>query len=988
MRLLGAISAWMVLGIAFAAGAQTTTGTISGRALDVQGLVVPGVNVTVTGSQGSKSAVSDAQGRFSIPFLTPGTYTVHAELQGFKPFDRTNVVVPVSQTVTVPIEMQVGGLTETVEVTGQQAPIDVTSTTIGSTLSTADLARLPIGRRMSDTLYVAPGVSSSGTLGSANPSIHGSSGLENQYIIDGVNLTSGGYGALGSYSITFGSLGNGTPYDFMQEVQVKTGGYEAEYGQATGGVINVVTKSGSNEYAGSIFGYTRPKGLEANWRQIESANGTVNTQSNTLNDGGATFGGPVVRNRVFFFGAIDPQQTKDTYLAPNGFPLQSIGEAERVRNVLNYAAKGTWQVTPSQRIDASFFGDPANGPNGPQRSSALRNQTTASFSELTKYGGHNQTVRYEGVFWSRFMLEASLGRALNQIIETPFENSWFVRDRTVVPNVNSGGIGSYEAGNRSNNWQYSAKATNIFGGGGQHSVRYGFTFENLDYDQLNQRTGPTFTVYPNGPGQPGIQTATGAQIDILSDPTFGKIYRVTRANLNVARPTNQHYTAVFVEDEWKVGNSLTIRPGLRYEQETLSGTIVKDFTLKNNWAPRIGASWDPTRTGRAKVFGNYGRYFARMPNDLAARALSADQGISNADYFDANLTQPVAPGVLAAGSLQHYTLLGAGADVVDPDTKMSYYNEYILGANFDVMAGVNVGARYIHRDIGRVIEDVLQYPLVDFLVGVPETVNADYLLTNPSPSTPVLGPVPASFEDPIHNYNAIEFTLDKRLAHHWAMNASYRYSRLRGTYEGFYRDDNGQSDPGITSLYDFPTNDPSYTQIAGPQFGALGDIRYQGALGQGPLPLDRPHQAKLYGTYVFDMGLNFSVGADMTSGKPLTALAANPSYGNGGEIPMTVRGAGFQTSEGFKDRTPFTTLFNAQVGYTLKLGGTRNILLSADVFNLFNRDTFTDYNAFYETSFTALNPDFGVAGSSSIPNNTLQQVLAPRALRLGARFQF
>src|SRR5207244_8863275 len=104
----------------------------------------------------------------------------------------------------------------------------------------------PVGRRFSDTLYLAPGVSSSGNLGSANPSIGGSSGLENQYVVDGVNITNGGYGALGSYSIVFGSLGNGTPYDFMQEVQVKTGGYEAEFGQATGGVINVVTKSGSN----------------------------------------------------------------------------------------------------------------------------------------------------------------------------------------------------------------------------------------------------------------------------------------------------------------------------------------------------------------------------------------------------------------------------------------------------------------------------------------------------------------------------------------------------------------------------------------------------------------------------------------------------------------------------------------------------------------------------------------------------------------------
>jgi hypothetical protein len=305
-----------------------------------------------------------------------------------------------------------------------------------------------------------------------------------------------------------------------------------------------------------------------------------------------------------------------------------------------------------------------------------------------------------------------------------------------------------------------------------------------------------------------------------------------------------------------------------------------------------------------------------------------------------------------------------------------------------VVAGVTLGVRYIHRDIGRVVEDVQPYPLVDFSLNVPGTESVNYVLTNPSPSTQVLGPIPAAFEQPIHNYNAIELTADKRLSHHWAMNASYRYSRLRGTYEGFYRDDNGQSDPGITSLYDFPTNDPSYTQIGVPQFGYLGDMRFLGSAGAGPLPLDRPHQVKVYGTYVFDMGLNVSVGADMSSGKPLTALAAHPLYGNGGEIPMSVRGAGFMTSDGFQTRTPFTTLFNSQVAYTLKLGGHRDVMLSADMFNIFNRSTILDYNNFYETQFTALNPDFGVAGSSSVPNNTLQQVLAPRALRLGARFEF
>jgi carboxypeptidase family protein/TonB-dependent receptor-like protein len=964
--------------------AQETTGTISGRILDPQGLAVPGVTVTATGAQGAKNTVTDSEGRYTIPFLIPGTYTVRAEIQGFKPVERTGVEVRLGQAVEMPLTMELGGVQETIQVTGTPTVIDSTSTTIGANLDSTTLSRLPVGRRFSDTLYLAPGVSSGGTVGNANPSVSGSSGLENQYVVDGVNITNGGYGALGSYSIIFGSLGNGTPFDFMQEVQVKTGGYEAEFGQATGGVINVVTKSGSNDLKGSAFAYTRPSGLESSYDTVRSVNGTVNTTAARLSDVGTAIGAPIVRDHLFVFGAIDPQWETRTFVAPPDFPLASLGDVDRDRRVLNYAVKGTYQATPSHRFNASFFGDPAHGLMGPQRTSSLLRTTTSAFSELNKYGGHNQTLNYDGILSSRFLVEASVGRALNRIQETPSVDQWSVSDRTVTPNVLSGGIGFYEAGNRSNNWQFEAKATNIVNAAGEHSIRYGFDYENLDYDQINQRTGPTFTT-PDG-----RQTATGANIQILSDPNFGRIFRVTRANLNAARTTNQKYAAFFVQDTWKIGSSLTIRPGVRYEQENLSGTIVQDFKLKNNWAPRIGATWDPTRTGRAKVFGSYGRYYARVPNDLAARALSADAGIG-ADYFDANLTQPIPEGVLAgpvgSQTTTHFSIAGAGADVIDPNAKLSYYNEYILGTEYEVAQGLNLGARFIHRDIGRVLEDIQPFPVAAADLGLPGADSVDYILTNPGPNTPVSGNLGATFESPVHNYNAIEFTAEKRLSDRWSLQSSYRYSRLRGTYEGFYRDDNGQSDPGITSLYDFPTNDPSYATIGKTQFGYQGDIRFLGAAGEGPLPLDRPHDIKLYGTYMFPFGLSASLGLQVTSGKPLTALAANPNpnYQNGGEIPLTPRGAGFQTSDGFKTRTPFTKLLNGQASYNIRFGN-RGLVLLADVFNIFDTQTPLDYDNWVESTFGADNPDFGLRGSSSVIAG--QQFTTPRQIRVGARLEF
>ena len=964
------------LAVAGAAAAQETTGTLTGKLTDIQGLAVPGATVNVTGPQGLKTFVSDADGRFQAPFLTPGTYDVRAELQGFKAVEIKSVSVSLGQTTDLSIKMEVGGLAETVEVTSSAVIVDTSSTTTGAVLDSEMLARVPVGRRFSEALYLAPGVSSSGSAGRANPSISGGTGLDNQYVVDGVNVTNTGYGALGSYSIIFGSLGNATPFDFIKEVQVKTGGYEAEYGQSTGGVVNVVTKSGSNGFRGSAFGYSRLSALQATPKEFQSTNGTVQIGKTDQNDFGAEVGGPIIQNKMFFFGAINPSFETRELRAPAGFPLESLGFVDRNRENMNYSAKLTYQLSSSHRLDASFFGDPSSGDMGPQRLSSLEGSTTSAFSELNKFGGNSQTVRYDGVMSPTFLVEGSFAYARNQIEETPSENTWRVRDFTVTPTVTTGGIGFFEQGNDSKSAQFRVKGTNLVEG---HQIQYGFQYDDVTYGQLSNRTGPTFTA------NNGRVTATGAQVDIISDPAFGRIYRVIRANFNLGRTTEQQYYNFFVQDSWKVNDRLTVNPGLRYEQQKLVGTLVDDFSLKNNWAPRIGVIYDVLGTGRSKLYANYGRFYARIPNDLAARALSADDGMQRGDFFDANLTQPIPDGVLAGGVTSHYQAAGVGADTIDPDAKLSYKDEFVVGYEWEALPNTSVGVRYIHSYIGRVLEDVADRPMVAYDLGLPGVGSVEYILTNPGPDTPTFAPeLGASFEDPVHNYDAIEVTLDRRLTGKWQGTASYRWSRLNGTFEGFYREDNGQSDPGITSLYDFPTNDPSYTQIGVPQFGYSGDIRFLGALGEGPLPLDRTHQIKLYGTYLMTEAFSVGMGVQAVSGKPLTAFAANPNYGSGGEIPEGPRGSGIETVDGFKERTPFEFQLDAQASYVMRFGE-RRLTLLADAFNLFNLRRTVDYDAWTELAPGVPNPDFGQPVSQLVGGPQFQ---APFALRLGARFSW
>ena len=961
------------------ASAQEIGGSISGRVLDQQKLAVPGVTVTATGPQGSRSAVTDADGRYQIPFLTPGNYDVRAELQGFKSFEQKGISVRLGQVAEVSVSMQVGGVAETISVTAETPLINTRSTTIGNVMDTDTLRNFPVGRTFAQTLYLTPGVSSSGTAGAANPSISGGTGLENLYIVDGANVTNTGYGGLGSYSTTFGSLGNATPYDFVKEIQVKTGGYEAEFGQATGGVVNVVTKSGSNQLRGSAFAYAQPDMLQGEFKQYQASNGSVNTQATTVSDVGMEGGFPVVKDRLFFFGAIDPSWRVTTLTAPPTFPLASLGDVDRNRRTVSYAAKGTLQLGGGHRIDASFFGDPSHGENGPQRTSALLVTNTASFSTLD-YGGHQQAVRYSGLLASGFLIEGGYSRSLNTIGELPSVNEWRYTDRTVTPNIITGGVGTYEQGNRSLNNQYQIKATNIFK---SHSIKYGVEYYDANYSQANQLTGPTFTA-PDG-----RQTATGARVDILpaTEVAGGRIYRVTRANFNSERSTPQTYWNFFVQDQWQMGR-VTINPGLRYEQETMSGTIIKDWTLKNNWAPRIGATFDVAGDGKTKIYGNYGKFYARIPNDLAARALSADDGFTRGDYFDSGLTRVVPEGVLAAGVTRHFILAGVGADTIDPDAKLTYTNEYVFGLDREIMRNTTFGVRYVYRNMPQVLEDIANCPMVAYELPQTSSIcgSVEYILTNPSSSIPVapgtefLG---AHFDDPVHKYNSLEFTLNRR-GSNWSTMTSYRWSRLRGNFEGFYRDDNGQSDPGISSLYDFPTNDPSYA----PFYAGLnaGDIRYLGDKN-GILPLDRPHQVKLYGNYAWASGFNVGAGINLSSGQPFTPFAANPNYGSDGEIPTAPRGSGIQTIDGFKKRSPFESQTDLQASYALRMNGARRVTFLADVFNVFNQKSVRYYSQNTQLDNNVVNPDFGKPVNTNLAGNP-PQYQAPFNMRVGIRFEF
>jgi hypothetical protein len=938
---------------------ETTSGSLHGRVADAQNLAVPGATVSVTSGEGTRTYVTDAEGRFFAPYLTPGSYTVRAELQGFRPTEQRNIELRLGQRLELAIVLRVGDVKEEVDVLGAAAVVDTTSTTAGTTLRSDVLNRVPIGRRFTDALYIAPGVTSGGGTGAANASIAGGSGLENNFIIDGVNISDAGYGAAGSYSTTFKTLGNAITFDFVQEIQVKTAGFEAEFGQSTGGSVNVITKSGTNRFRGSVFAYVRPDALESPWTQLKSLNGTVNTTGTSVKEAGFALGGPIVKNRLFLFAAFNPQYERATLVAPAGFPLASLGDVPRERRILSYSSKVTYQASNRHRFDVSFFGDPSRGNEGPQRSSALMGANTAGFSEIKAYGGNNQTVRYSGVLAPRWFVEASFGRATSALSEVPSVDEWAVTDTTVVPNVRTGGIGKYESDDSGKRLQYQAKSTYILG---KHNIRAGGLWEDITYISAFGVTGPTFTL----PG--GQKTKTGAVYSVIPDPVYGKVYRVGSGYTENNLFTTQKYLAAFAQDTYQVTSRLTIRPGVRWEEQEMVG-VGSNYTFTGSWSPRIGATFDPTGKGRAKVYANYGRFYTQYPNDLATRGFSALSATNLADYFDPQLTQPIPEGVLAGNTLHHIVLSGTNPAKALPGTKNTYNDEWLVGGEYEWRPGLNLSVRYTHRNLNNVVEDTAPAAKVLYDLGIAKDIV--FTIANPRDGYPSTAPYNVgAHETFIRQYDAVEIAADKRLSNKWSLQASYRWSRLYGDYEGFYRNDNNQSDPGLTSLADQPINDPSYTEIGVPRFGYRGDIRYLGKLGAGPLPNDRTHQIKAFASYGPIHGLNLGAGSVVGSGQPLTAFALST-------IPMGPRGSGVVTADGLKKRTPVQVNLDFHADYSVPFGE-RRLTLLADAFNLLNLQHVLSYNPTFELSGHRLNPDYG----------TVTQLQDPRAVRIGARFEF
>ncbi|HSD47967.1 MAG TPA: TonB-dependent receptor, partial [Pyrinomonadaceae bacterium] len=404
--------------------AQTsTTGSIEGTVTDPTGAAVAGVTVTATRQGGrSTTATTNDEGFFRMLALEPGMYTISIEAEkGFGKYEQADVPVNLSRTSTVTVQLRPAGATETVTVTaGAGAGIDVTQNTTGTNISTEQFSNFPTQRTVQSLYTIAPTVTRSGLRDSSgrerDPSVAGSSGPENNYILDGVTVT----------DPAFGGSGANLPFEFVQEIEIKTGAYGADVGRATGGVFNVITKSGTNEVHGDAFAYFVAEGMvrEVKSSAIPRTGAAPNGYSEI--DAGFDIGGPIVKDKLFFFGAFNPQRRKNFFLTQT-FLLPVENEI----TTPFYAGKITWNPNQSHQFTFSTFGD-FTKQEGHLFGFSGFGANPASFRGETQTGGSNYAFRLNSTFNPNFIGEFSAGLHFQRANTIPELDETFVVDRFAV----------------------------------------------------------------------------------------------------------------------------------------------------------------------------------------------------------------------------------------------------------------------------------------------------------------------------------------------------------------------------------------------------------------------------------------------------------------------------------------------------------------------------------------------------------------------------
>ncbi|HKF42079.1 MAG TPA: carboxypeptidase regulatory-like domain-containing protein [Thermoanaerobaculia bacterium] len=958
-----------------AAHLAQTTGDISGRVTDASGTPLPGVVIEATSSSlpGTRRTVTAGDGLYRVPAIPPGTYHVVATLPGFRPVESA-CTVSLGSEMTVDLTLRLEA-EEQVVVSGEPPRINTTTTTTGTNYTSGVIAHLPVDRNYADIVRSNPGVSTDKGDKQGRSlalAIYGATSAESQWIIDGVSTT----------NALKGTQGKAINNEFVQEVEVKTGGYQAEYGRAMGGVINVITKSGGNAFHGDGFVYY-DNGNTAAARKVrpeDSVTEDMRVDDQTRYDYGADLGGFLVRDRLWFFGAYN-RVTLDGHVSritPNVFVSTDDQFPFDAADNL-FSGKLTWNIAPSTSLVGTVFGDPsstsgaagADPRQGQVHVNAIISSDPSTWFSTRTQGGTDFGIRLTQLFGSQALatLQGSYHKDRNTlgapdgIRTTDLTCAGGTLDKPCAlppePHSIQGGYGQIGGGDRnaSSRQQYAA----TFGFyAGDHEIKGGG-------DYLDGRTS-------------GAQLITGEQFVFILNQWGPKYYQHQFFAAGPQDPTPipgvRRGAQVldyggYVSDSWKPAPGLTINAGLRWDGETTrdyTGQTVLHFT--DGWQPRLGIAWDPWRDGRTKAYAFAGRFSYALPTEAALTTFAALSLFRTWNFDPVSVVQdPTVP--------HHPTARGGGGAfgvAVDEGVQGPYQDELTVGIERLLTPSLTVGLKGTYRRLGRALETRCDLDYNNPVNGGNQCAvinpgsNAKFASGN-APScnglvddpdwyqcTPTAPAAPAAKR----LYRGIELLAREALGDRLWLQASYIYSSLRGNYDGGINEVFGETRPGLNSDYDYP---------------ALAHNAY------GTLTLDRPHQFRLDGYWVTPLRLTVGLQTFVVSGTPFNKLGY---FNNGYEAAI------YLLPRGSAGRLPTLWEANLTLAYPIPIGP-MTATLQAYLFNVFNNQTAVST----DEGWTIVPPD-GFPATIYDPNQAQNNPnygkvtarYAPRSFRMALRVSF
>lgn len=951
---------------------QERFGTVAGVVTDSQHAAVPGATITIVNETtgATRVTVSGADGRYELTDIEPGKYSLAVELQGFQKVEAHDLRVLLGRRLEFPAVLNVGSVSEVVNVTADAArQIDLRSVTLAHNVTAEQLDRLPKGRSFQGVALVAPGVNS-GDL-EAGFTVHGASGAENSFLVDGVPIN----------SLIDGRARGNTIFEYLQEVQVKTSGINAEYGGALGGVISAVTKSGGNTFNGEGHYYYIGNALSGSAvPRIQLSpvdNATVfhlqdTKQRDNRTEIGGSLGGPIVRNRLFFFGSVSPRIVRRTndYLFANGLEPGSIDQNQTLTQAFGkvtyvnsrLTASGSTLVTPTR----STGNLPSYRGTGTDFTTSSLEQNQPFKTQGYTSDQYNATGDVNIALSSASFLSARGGYFDDRYSDTGISTvTSYTYQRSSVGAANipaslQGPIFTSNTPRTLINYFDNTKRgfanldyVQSFHAAGQHQVKSGFGFQRSSNDVKRAYPGGYVYIYWNtGFASPflGNQQGTYGYYRVDDNGTYGKV--------------GGNIYSLYAQDTWAVTPRLVLNLGLRTENETVPSfrpDIKADafhFGFGDKLAPRLGASYDLRGDGRVKLSGSWGRYYDWTKYSIARGSYGGDvwkiyyRTLDTLDIGNLNLSNM--PGRDIWGSSTGFRDLRAtNFENTDPNIKPMFQDSTNLGVEYQLNPTTALSVNLVHNILTRTIEDFSA--LIDG--------NNVYEIGNPGEGIatiyPASYPATADFAmpKPKRQYDGLEVSLSRRFARNWFVSANYTLSRLYGNYSGLADADEIQTPTtGISS---------NTTQQATGSIARVGSNSHSGwdtdtilwdAHGNlgvyGRLPTDRPHVAKLYGAYTLPFGTQLGAFFYAGSGTPISTVVNTLDL-----EPLLVNGRGDM------GRTPMLTQTDLLVSHELSLSNRRKLRFELNVLNVFNQKTATHI-------FNFLNKG-APGGSNTIPADAI-----------------